>query len=66
MHQTQSFFGMKNLQDAGMDNVFFWMNPVARMYTMFFAVLRRQRKSDFMTSFGLSADTASIMKQVHR
>jgi hypothetical protein len=34
---------MKSLQDAGIDNVFFWINPVEKW---------QQRKSDVMTSFG--------------
>jgi hypothetical protein len=38
---------MKNLQDAGIDNVFFLS-----------AVLHQQRKSDVMTYFGLTACSA--------
>jgi hypothetical protein len=26
---------MKNLQDAGIDNVFFWLNPVEKCTTLF-------------------------------
>jgi hypothetical protein len=49
---------MKNLQDAGRDNVFFWINPVETMYTIFSAVLHQQRKSDVMTHCGRSARSA--------
>jgi hypothetical protein len=48
---------MKNLQDTGIDNVFFWI-----MYTIFSAVLRQQMKSDVMTSFGHS-DRSAIYYQ---
>jgi hypothetical protein len=41
---------MKNLQDAGIDDVFFWTNPVEK-YTR----LSQQGKSDVMTSFGHTA-----------
>jgi hypothetical protein len=51
---------MKNLHDAGIDNVFFWINPVEKCTSS--AVLRQQRKIDVMTFFGLAAP--SIMKQV--
>jgi hypothetical protein len=47
---------MTHLQDAGIDNVFFWINPVEKC--IFSAVLRQQRQSDGMTSFGLSARSA--------
>jgi hypothetical protein len=30
---------MKNLQDAGIDNIFFWINPCRKMYTIFSLVL---------------------------
>jgi hypothetical protein len=46
---------MKNLQDAGIDNVFFLEKSCRKMYTIFSAVQRQQRKSDVMTPFGLGA-----------
>jgi hypothetical protein len=49
---------MKNQQDAGMDNVFFLEKSCRKMYTIFSAVQRQQRKSDVMTSFGLTACSA--------
>jgi hypothetical protein len=49
---------MKNLQDAGIDNVFFGINPVEKWYAIFSEMLRQQRKSDVMTSFGLSVSSA--------
>jgi hypothetical protein len=52
-----SVFPMKNMQDAGIDNVFSWRNPI-QMYTIFSAVLRQQRKSDVMTSFSHSDRSA--------
>jgi hypothetical protein len=47
---------MITLQDAGIDNVFFWINPVEKC--IFSAVLCQQRKSDVMTNFGHSARSA--------
>jgi hypothetical protein len=49
---------MKNLQDAGIDNVFFLEKSCRKMHTIFFAVQRQQRKSDVKTSFGLAACSA--------
>jgi hypothetical protein len=46
---------MKNLQDTGIDNVFFLEKSCRKMYTIFSTVQRQQRKSDVMTSFGLTA-----------
>jgi uncharacterized membrane protein YhfC len=40
-----SVFRSKNLQDAGMDNVFFLEKSCRKMYTIFSAVQRQQRKS---------------------
>jgi hypothetical protein len=45
---------MKIPQDPGIDNVFFLEKSYAKMYTTFSAVHRQQRKSDVMTSFGLT------------
>jgi hypothetical protein len=49
---------MKNLQDTGIDNVFFLEISCRKMYTIFSAVQRQQRKSDVMTYFGLTAFSA--------
>jgi hypothetical protein len=49
---------MKNLQDAGIDNVFFVINPAENMYTIFSAVLHRQSKSDVMMYCGIYARSA--------
>jgi hypothetical protein len=49
---------MKNLQDAGIDNVFFLEKSCRKMYTIFSVVQRQQRKSDVMMSFGLTACSA--------
>jgi hypothetical protein len=49
---------MKNLQYAGIDNVFVSEKSCRKMYTIFSAVQRQQRKSDVMTSFGLTACSA--------
>jgi hypothetical protein len=51
-----SVFRVKNLQDAGIYNVFL-DKSCRNMYTCF-AVLRQQRKSAVMTSLGLSARSA--------
>jgi hypothetical protein len=48
---------MKNMQDAGTDNVFFWINPVENAYDLS-VVQCQQRKSDVMTSFGHTARSA--------
>jgi hypothetical protein len=42
---------MKSLYDAGIDNVFFWINPVEKCTQSF----PQERKSDVMMSFGLFA-----------
>jgi hypothetical protein len=55
MHKTQ------RMQDAGIDNVFFWINPV-EIYTIFSAVLHEQSKSDIMMSFGHPARSAVCYK----
>jgi hypothetical protein len=60
MHQKQSSqyvigFSYENLQDADTDNVFFLEKSCRKMYTIFSAVQRQQRKSDVMTAFGLTA-----------
>jgi hypothetical protein len=47
---SHRFLRVKNLQDAGIDNVFFWINPCRKMYTIISAVLRQQRKSDVFWS----------------
>jgi hypothetical protein len=49
---------MKNLQDAGIDNVFFLEKSCTKMYTIFSAVQCQQRKNDVMTSFGVTACSA--------
>jgi hypothetical protein len=49
---------MKKLQDAGIVNVFFLEKSCRKMYTIFSAVQRQQRKSDVMTSFGLATCSA--------
>jgi hypothetical protein len=55
---------MKNMQDTGIDNVFFLEKSCRKIYTIFSAV-RQQRKSDVMTSFGLTPPTApTIITQV--
>jgi hypothetical protein len=48
---------MKNLQDAGINNVFFWINPVEKCTRSF-----QQRKNDVMTSFWHSARSAVYCK----
>jgi hypothetical protein len=54
-----SVFRTKNLQDtAGIDNAFFLEKSCRKMYAIFSAVQRQQRKSDVMTSFGLAACSA--------
>jgi hypothetical protein len=58
-----SVFRTKNLQDTGIDNVFFLEKSCRKMYTIFSAVQRQQRKSDVMTSFGLAA-TSAVYYQV--
>jgi hypothetical protein len=50
-----SVFRTKNLQDTGIDDVFFLEKSCRKMYTIFSAVQRQQRKSDITTSFGLTA-----------
>jgi hypothetical protein len=49
---------MKYLQDTGIDNVFFLEKSCRKMHMIFSAVQRQQRKSDVMTSFGLTACSA--------
>jgi hypothetical protein len=63
MHQSKdlnmsSVFRTKNMQDTGIDNVFFLEKSCRKMYTIYSAVQRQQRKSDVMTSFGLIACSA--------
>jgi hypothetical protein len=61
----QSVFRTKNLQDAGIDNVFFLEKSCRKMYTIFSAVQRQQRKSDVMTSFVLTACSAVYYQVTH-
>jgi hypothetical protein len=49
---------MKNMQVAGIDNVFFLEKSCRKMYTIFSAVQHQQRKSDVITYFGLTACSA--------
>jgi hypothetical protein len=56
--KISSVFRMKNRQNTGIDNVFFLKKSCAKMYTIFSAVQRQQRKSYVMTSFGLTACSA--------
>jgi hypothetical protein len=49
---------MQNLQDTGIDNVFFLEKSCRKMYMIFSAVQRQQRESDVITSFGLTACSA--------
>jgi hypothetical protein len=60
-----SVFRTKNLQDAGIDNVFFLEKSCRKMYTFFSAVQRQQRKNDVMTSFGLAACSAVYYQVPH-
>jgi hypothetical protein len=60
-----SVFRAKNLQDTGIDNVFFFEKSCRKMYTMFSAVQRQQRKSDVMTSFSLTACSAVYYQDPH-
>jgi hypothetical protein len=53
-----SVFRAKNLQAAGIDNVLFLEKSCRKMYTIFSAVQRQQRKSDVMMYFGHSARSA--------
>jgi hypothetical protein len=53
------------LQDTGIDNVFFLEISCRKMYTIFSAVQRQQRKSDVMTSFGLAACSAVYYQVPH-
>jgi hypothetical protein len=55
MHQKQSSL---DLQDTGIDKVFFLEKSCRKMYTVFSAVQRQQRKSDVKTYFGLAACSA--------
>jgi hypothetical protein len=68
MHQMQSsryLIDFSHEKSAGcwyLDNRFFWINLdkfCRKMYTIFSTVLRQQRKSDAMMSFGHSARSAS-------
>jgi hypothetical protein len=60
-----SVFRAKNLQDAGIDNVIFMEKSCRKMYTIFSAVQRQQRKSDVMTSFGITACSAIYYQVPH-
>jgi hypothetical protein len=42
----EEVFRAKNLQDTGIDDVFFLEKSCRKMYTIFSAVQRQQRKSD--------------------
>jgi hypothetical protein len=56
--KISSVFRLKNLVDTGIDNVLFLEKSCAKMYTIFSAVQRQQRKSDVMTTFGLTVCSA--------
>jgi hypothetical protein len=48
MHQTQNsryliVFRMKNLQDAGIDNVLFWINPIENVHDNFRATSTEEK-----------------------
>jgi hypothetical protein len=60
-----SVFRTKNLQDTGIDKVFFLEKSRRKMYTIYSAVQRQQRKSDVMTSFGLAACSAVYYQVPH-
>jgi hypothetical protein len=60
-----SVFRTKNLQDAGIDNVLFLEKSCRKMNTIFSAVQRQQRKSDVITSFGLTACSAVYYQVPH-
>jgi hypothetical protein len=49
---------MKNMQDTGIDNVYFLEKSGRKMYTIFSAVQRQLMKSDVITYFGLTARSA--------
>jgi hypothetical protein len=51
--------------DTGIDNVFFLEKSCRKMYTIFSAVQRQERKSDVMTSFGLTACSAVYYQVPH-
>jgi hypothetical protein len=44
-------FSYDNLQVAGIDGVFFWINPVEKCTLIFSAVLSQQRQSDVIAVF---------------
>jgi hypothetical protein len=48
-----SVFRTKNMLDTGIDNVFFLEKSCRKMYTIFSAVQRQQRKSDVCCSHRL-------------
>jgi hypothetical protein len=56
--KISSVFRMKNQQDTDIDNVFVLEKSWTKMYTIFSAVQRQRRKSDVMTSFGLTVCSA--------
>jgi hypothetical protein len=60
-----SVFRTKHLQDTGLDNVFFLEKSCRKMYTIFSAVQRQQRKSDVMTSLCLTACSAVYYQVPH-
>jgi hypothetical protein len=60
-----SVFRTKNLQDTGIDSVFFLEKSCRKMYTIFSAVQRQQRKSYVMTYFGLTACSAVYYQVPH-
>jgi hypothetical protein len=67
MHQTQScryLIGFSYEKYAGRQyrQCFLLDKSCRKMYTIFSAVLRQQRKSDVMTSFGLSARSVIYYK----
>jgi hypothetical protein len=63
MHQTQSpqdLIGYAHEKPAGhrYGQCFLFGKTCRKMYTIFSAVQRQQRKSDVMTSFGFTASSA--------
>jgi hypothetical protein len=53
------------MQETGIDNVFFLEKSCRKMYAILSAVQRQQRKSDVMTSFGLTACSAVYYQVSH-
>jgi hypothetical protein len=55
---------MKNLQDAGIDNVFFWIKSCRKMYAIFSAVLVNKGKVTSWRLLVTPIAAPSIIKQV--